>query len=274
MNDKFLAAFQVATANPSEALDRISLFVLGRLGDYLDKPHADTTTEWHTALSAIEWNTGWPIQEVLSDDHLDVIEAELTERNASMPTPFSLAHNAGVRLGRLCYAICRVLKPSVVVETGVGYGVTSTYILRAMELTRKGHLHSIDLPPLTSRGQERAVGGLIPADSRRRWTLHRGNSLKLLPGLVEQLCPIDLFVHDSLHTERAMNLEFRAVEKQLNNPSVVLADDVHGNRAFSRFVARHDFNYSYVIEHSDKAGQLGMAISSNGTTRDALQRPD
>jgi predicted O-methyltransferase YrrM len=45
----------------------------------------------------------------------------------------------------LCYAMCRLLRPKIAVETGVGYGWTTIFILLALEKNGVGHLHSVEL---------------------------------------------------------------------------------------------------------------------------------
>lgn len=45
------------------------------------------------------------------------------------------------------YTIIRIRKPDIVVETGVAQGVSSTFILQALEDNGRGQLYSIDLPP-------------------------------------------------------------------------------------------------------------------------------
>src|SRR5580658_507967 len=42
------------------------------------------------------------------------------------------------------YAIVRLRRPRHVLEVGVSYGVSSAYLLRALERNRQGTLHSID----------------------------------------------------------------------------------------------------------------------------------
>jgi len=44
------------------------------------------------------------------------------------------------------YNLIRDTRPSIVVETGVASGVSTAYILQALEDNRKGKLYSIDLP--------------------------------------------------------------------------------------------------------------------------------
>jgi predicted O-methyltransferase YrrM len=94
-----------------------------------------------------------------------------------------------------------------------------------------GHLHSIDLPPLHSRADD-FVGRFIPTGLRHRWTLHRGTSRRLLPPVLREIEPIDLFIHDSLHTKRNMQMEFDLAWKALRPGGVLIADDVQDNRAF------------------------------------------
>lgn len=75
-------------------------------------------------------------------------------------------------LGALVYAIVRVLKPEIVVETGVASGLSSAYILQALEENRKGKLYSIDLPAREGSYPERYSECLgrgkyaIPRDNR------------------------------------------------------------------------------------------------------------
>ena len=45
------------------------------------------------------------------------------------------------------YLLVRLIKPKCIVETGVSAGVSSAYILQALQDNEKGMLYSIDLPP-------------------------------------------------------------------------------------------------------------------------------
>src|SRR5439155_326535 len=55
-------------------------------------------------------------------------------------------YEEGVRL----YAIVRELRPRVAVETGVCNGVSTAFLLLALEANGFGELHSIDLPELAA----------------------------------------------------------------------------------------------------------------------------
>lgn len=156
------------------------------------------------------------------------------------------------------YAICRILRPRVVVETGVANGVSSGFILQALIRNGSGHLFSIDLPnhdvalirsgvkgyrmdnrlegdSLLPRGK--SPGWLVPDDFRSLWTLKLGLSSELLPDLVRQEDPIDIFLHDSEHTYRNMMFEFKTVWPHLKSGGLLVSDNVNweNNRAFYDF---------------------------------------
>ena len=132
---------------------------------------------------------------------------------------------------RLCYLACRLIEPETVIETGVAYGVSSAFILRAMQKNGRGTLFSIDLPPLRRR-YERFWGIAVPDGLRARWRLHRGTSASVLPRLLREIPKVDLFLHDSLHTHTNMRREFDTAWPRLRDGALLLADDVERNRAF------------------------------------------
>jgi hypothetical protein len=140
------------------------------------------------------------------------------------------------RLGRLAWCLARHLRPDRIVETGVARGLTTRVLLEALERNGTGHLWSIDLPPLLedSLGQETAAA--VPERLYDRWTLLRGSSRRLLPGLVADLGQIDLFVHDSMHTARNVRFELEQIWPALAPGGAALIDDVEKNAATGRFL--------------------------------------
>lgn len=197
-------------------------------------------------------------------DEKDVVEhlaEQIQERIGLLEkqAPFTLAHNADPTLARLCYAVCRVLKPRHVVETGVAYGVTTSFVLQALTLNQQGTLYSIDLPPL-GKNADAFAGILVPEELRFRWQLYRGTSKRVLPEVLPQLGRVDVFIHDSLHTYRNVMRELEIVFPLLARPSVVLVDDVDGNRAFSDWVERVTPSFWAVIREQEKNSAFGLAI--------------
>jgi predicted O-methyltransferase YrrM len=172
------------------------------------------------------------------------------------PFPIGGFHNGTVTLGRLCYLACRQLRPRIVVETGVAYGVTSTYILKALSENGEGELQSVDLPPL-AHDAERYVGYFIPTELRERWTLHVGPAKKLLPNLLQQAQKIDMFVHDSLHTYHHMRWEFEAALSVLRPGGILIADDIQGNRAFEELLDQPEVDSWVAIRQQGKNAVCG-----------------
>jgi predicted O-methyltransferase YrrM len=198
----------------------------------LTKPPSYETVRWETALDDLETRFG-NVAEVLEEPALREMEEDTRHlladiRHEDTYTPHWAADSL---TARLCYLACRLASPEVVVETGVAYGVSSAFILRAMQENGRGTLHSVDLPPLRRR-YERFWCIAVPNELRGRWRLHRGTSATVLPRLLGGVSTVDLFVHDSLHTHRNMRREFEAVWPRLRNGALLLADDVERNRAF------------------------------------------
>lgn len=138
-------------------------------------------------------------------------------------------YGIGSELGVIVYIICRKLKPYVVVETGVSSGVSSSYILCALEENKQGKLFSIDLP----WGEQ--SGWIIPNFLRDRWNLEQGKSSdKLLP-LLEKVRNIDVFLHDSEHSYKNMLWEFQTAWEYLKPTGILLSHNVNYSRAFPDF---------------------------------------
>jgi predicted O-methyltransferase YrrM len=161
-------------------------------------------------------------------------------------------YGEGVRL----YAVLRTLRPAVAVETGVCNGVSSAFLLLALQANGSGELHSIDLPEIAGEDYEagtfwdgkggavipagREPGWMIPERLRDGWHLVLGRSQDELPGLLERLGTIDFFMHDSEHSEACMRFEFDTAWAVLREGGVLAADDVNANSAFADFAAAHD----------------------------------
>jgi Methyltransferase domain len=149
--------------------------------------------------------------------------------------------------------------PLRAVETGVARGVTSMFILQALERNGTGHLWSIDRPPLERR-LHAEIGAAVSVPLRHRWTLLRGTSRKLLPDLLTRISPIDLFVHDSLHTERNLGFELALAERAMGGRGVIVADDVDRNTAFERFVEATPGVESLVAPATDGRSCFGIVL--------------
>jgi predicted O-methyltransferase YrrM len=131
-----------------------------------------------------------------------------------------------------CYLIIRLMKPKVVVETGVSAGRSSAFILQALEDNSYGYLYSIDPDP--------NAGYAIPDNLRRRWFFISKKSSEVLTSLLEGFNKVDVFLHDSLHTYENMIYEFETVWPFITKNGVMLSDDIDFNKAFQEFCKKHN----------------------------------
>jgi len=200
---------------------------------------------------------GRDVAAFLDEEGLAEIDAAVRERAERLgpDLPFPIAHNAAPSLARLCYALCRALRPAAVLETGVAYGVSSSFLTQALALNGGGQLHSVDREPVRAN-LDGYIGALVPEQLRSRWTLHRGTSRRLLPGLLPQLDGLALFIHDSQHTYRNVSWELRTVTPHLVLPAAIVVDDVAGNRAFQDWVEHSRPAYSAVVAEDP----VGVAV--------------
>ena len=135
---------------------------------------------------------------------------------------------------RAIWCLVRKLRPRNVLETGVAHGLTSRFILEALERNGSGHLWSIDRPPMERewRGQ---IGIAVDRRFHHRWSYILGSSRRRLPGVLSRLGEIDLFVHDSLHSERNVRFEMDRAWVALRPGGAIVVDDIDVNRGFHSF---------------------------------------
>jgi hypothetical protein len=137
-------------------------------------------------------------------------------------------------------ALVRLTRPRHVVEVGVSSGVSSAYILDALDRNGSGTLHSVDLPSFprpSAKGKVassgswtlpagRSTGWAIPFALRKRWDLRLGDKRDVLPLLAEELPEIDLFLYDVPHEDRSTFREFLSLDARVPSGAIAIAD--HG----------------------------------------------
>jgi hypothetical protein len=186
------------------------------------------------------------------------------------PESFKGWNDGDAALVRAIWCLVRHLGAQRVVETGVAHGVTSRFILEALARNGGGHLWSIDHPPLEPEWHKQiatAVDGRFPD----RWTYIRGSSRRRLPSLLSQLGEIDLFVHDSLHSEHNVRFEVERAWAALRPGGAIVVDDIDANRGFQSFTESFSGHRSIVCEaepvRSDKRrfndkGLFGIVVKA------------
>jgi predicted O-methyltransferase YrrM len=135
----------------------------------------------------------------------------------------------------LQYAVVRAFQPKIIVETGVANGVSSAYLLLALQANGRGTLYSIGLNDPQYLPAGKPLGWVVPQDLRSTWKLLVGDSRTILPGLLDEIGSTDIFIHDSLHTYEHMLWEFRAAYPYLRAGGLLFSDDAQWNSAFPEF---------------------------------------
>jgi len=188
------------------------------------------------------------------------------------PETYKWWNDGDAGLVRAIWCLVRHLKPLSIVETGVGHGMTSRFILEALKGNGgAGHLWSVDLPPL-ERELHAQIGVAVGNGHEGRWTLIRGSSRRRLPQLLAKLGGVDMFIHDSLHTERNVRFELDRIWPVLSPGGIIVVDDVDANSGFHTFIDSFSIQHALVCDaeplrpdnrRANRKGQFGIIIKGS-----------
>lgn len=122
-------------SHPEAGIEFINLhYNIWKDGKYPVHQYTDYSTNIENVVSTLFPNTLIPKQDlnqlhVHCKQFLKKLESEkYPSKTRPYPSEYSLENNSGL----LLYLICKILKPEKVVETGVAYGLSSSYILQAL----------------------------------------------------------------------------------------------------------------------------------------------
>lgn len=163
------------------------------------------------------------------------------------PASYAGFNDGDTALVRAIWRLVLQIKPARIVETGVGHGFTSRMILEALARNGYGHLWSIDRPPLDPETLAK-VGIAVEGRHPEQWTLIQKSSRRALPALLSKLGTIDLFIHDSLHTERNVVFELETAWEALRSGGVAVIDDIDSNWGYDAFIKSHSGFRALVCE--------------------------
>ncbi len=200
------------------------------------RAHGSLGAAWPCKVTSEFWEL-WP--EIIKELEAKGIRAG--------PESFADWNDGDAGLVRAIWCLIRHLKPKKVIETGVAHGVTSRFILEALERNGDGHLWSIDLPPF-ERVWQSQVGAAVGGRYADRWSYIKGSSARRLPELLSRLGQIDLFIHDSLHSERNVRFELDRAWAALSPTGVIVVDDVDANNGFQSFTQTFSGHLSMICE--------------------------
>ena len=198
------------------------------------------------AVAAVTLANHGEVVDALSERALETIRSEL--RDIASEKKIGDATWGG--FGEVCYAICRLMKPLTVLETGVAFGWTTAHILAALENNQRGHLYSIDLPAFRP-GSGKITGAFVPDRLKHRWTLQLGSQKALLPVMLRDVDKVDFFHYDSDKTYQGMKWAYRTVWEKMLAGGVLMSDDMD-NDAFLEFSEETDQTLLVVARPRDQ----------------------
>ena len=162
----------------------------------------------------------------------------------------------GKRLG--WYALLRIKKPKIVVETGADKGFGSCVIAAALMKNAqegyKGYMYGTDINP--------EAGHMFTAPYSRYGKILYGDSIESLKALSEQ---IDFFINDSDHSAAYEMMEYETIKENLTEGALILSDNAHCTRALYDFAMKTNRHFLFFQEkpksHWYPGGGIGIAFS-------------
>ena len=97
-------------------------------------------------------------------------------------------------------------------------------------------------------------GWVIPGALKKYWRLYNGLSKYILPNLISKTNSVDIFFHDSDHSEENMLFEFRFIWPFISDNNIILSDDVNINNAFKIFC--REIKYKKALIYKGEFGAI------------------
>jgi predicted O-methyltransferase YrrM len=178
------------------------------------------------------------IEEAASDADL---HRHVVER--TLESPFRGHSDAEPRFARRLgwYALVRLMRPRLVVETGVDKGLGSVLLCSALLRNAQdgypGEYRGTDINPAAGwllSGTYATVGGIMYGDS--------------IASREQLTSPIDLFINDSDHSASYEAREYETIAGKLSRDGIILGDNAHVSDALQRFSESHARDFLYFQE--------------------------
>ena len=172
--------------------------------------------------------------------------------------PIEKRYGPSPELMTATHVICSLVRPSMVVETGVARGFTSCAVLEALERNGHGRLFSVEMPSLHI-GYASQVGELIPDHLRKRWTLEQGPSAVVLPRLFAREGGPQVYLYDSAASYDNQVTEFGLAAEHMP-PGGILIADLLMTDAFAEIGERSDCRWLAVPQV--KGYPIGLLVKN------------
>jgi predicted O-methyltransferase YrrM len=129
---------------------------------------------------------------------------------------------------RFLYFLARALKPDRILELGSAYGLSGLHLIAALEESRCGHLHTVELDSTRRAFAMEAFNRFFPGSTR--WTSLESSFSGALPELAEELAPLDMVFEDGPHTRDVTLEAFENTIDAVRPGGLYIVDDITSDR--------------------------------------------
>lgn len=154
------------------------------------------------------------------------------------------------------YAIARIIKPRIIVETGVDKGLGSVLLCAALLKNKRegydGKYYGTDINPKAGyflQGKYREVGKILYGDS--------------IESLANFKKKIDLFINDSDHSSEYEYKEYQTIKSLIRDNTIILGDNSHCTNKLSQFSLENNrkfiFFQEYPLNHWYPGSGIGIS---------------
>jgi hypothetical protein len=237
-------------ANVRHALPGGTAGTLGKIGYVLLAPelgdHSFDITDQRGMAEFIAGALSLPVEDALAALEEAGTDEQLRLDYARLRRISLVSRRMRLSQRTLWWAIVRLRRPALVVETGVWYGLGSAVILRALELNaaegHEGRLISFDPDP--------TGGWLVPRRLEPRWQWVKASSDDALEATLFGH-EVDLFIHDTPSNYERERYEFQVALRHAAPGAVLLTSNGRNTPALEEICAAEDLpyhHYPYVAE--------------------------
>lgn len=194
------------------------------------------------------------IDELNTDDELKNYISEITSKSKLKKFADSDVHFAK-RLG--WYAFARIMKPKIIVETGVDKGLGSVVLCSALLKNKEegydGIYYGTDI--------NTKAGYLLDGKYATVGKILYGDSIESLKTINEK---IDLFINDSDHSAEYEYLEYQTIRSRISDKAIVLGDNSHVTNKLALFSLEEKRQFIFFKEvpenHWYPGGGIGISF--------------
>lgn len=176
-------------------------------------------------------------------------------KNATLSSDQSFKADKEVRLGRRIgwYVFARILKPKVILETGVDKGLGSCVLTAALKKNKEegytGKYFGTDINP--------KAGYLLSGEYSEFGEILYGDSIQSLKQLNDS---VDLFINDSDHSSEYEGKEYEIMSGKLTEYAVILGDNAHCTNELFKFSLKNNRHFVFFQERPSGHWYPGAGI--------------